>query len=230
MQRTIASAMRQTRKMKRHFCFIVACLLWAALNLHVTYRRVPRAASHPTPTTAPSATVARLIKHNDTHHVGAPHIATLVAPNVTHYVTQHGARVTPPPLKTPVKRIAAAKHIFDRRLPNCLVIGTMDSGADDLVGYLGMHKQIRVRQGETNFFHQFYDRGLEWYRNMMPLSHSDDVTVEMSVRYFEQPEVPERVHAMNSSMKLVVLLLPPVDRTVAHWLRLCRYVCNIVGW
>lgn len=154
------------------------------------------------------------------NHAPAPIVMLQSETDITH----NASHVTNYAKRTAMKVLAKVKPVLERRFPQCIIVGTVDSGADDLFSYMKMNPEVRAPYGETNFFHQYNDRGLQWYRRQMPRSLPSHVTVEMSVRYFERPEVPERVRAMNTSVKLVVVVLPPVDRTVAHWLRRCRYV------
>lgn len=62
-----------------------------------------------------------------------------------------------------------------------------------------------------------YSRGLEWYRQKMPYTFSSDVTLEKSPAYFIVDGVPERVYAMNASVRLILIVRNPVTRTVSDY-------------
>jgi len=50
-----------------------------------------------------------------------------------------------------------------------------------------------------------YKEGLEYYRKQMPFSYSNQLTGEKSPSYFREPEVPERIHKFNESIKVTLL-------------------------
>ncbi|KAK7490350.1 hypothetical protein BaRGS_00018329 [Batillaria attramentaria] len=86
-----------------------------------------------------------------------------------------------------------------RHLPHCLIIGARKAGTRALLYFLNLHSQIQTAGREIHFFDMNYEQGLEWYRKQMPFSFKD---------------VPERVYRMNSSVKLLLIIRDPIDRTV----------------
>ncbi|XP_014678177.1 PREDICTED: heparan sulfate glucosamine 3-O-sulfotransferase 1-like [Priapulus caudatus] len=108
-----------------------------------------------------------------------------------------------------------------RRLPDCVIIGFRKCGTMALLRMLGQHPGIAVRDWspvEVNFFNRHYDRGVGWYRESMPCSSSDQITIEKSPRYVIDVATPERMSAVNRRMKLIVVLREPVARTVSDYL------------
>lgn len=78
-----------------------------------------------------------------------------------------------------------------RRLPQALVIGVRKCGTRALLEMLYLHPRVQRAVGEVHFFDrdENYARGLEWYRQQMPLSYANQVTIEKSPSYFVTPEV-----------------------------------------
>lgn len=110
------------------------------------------------------------------------------------------------------------KHT-QRRLPQCIIIGVRKGGTRALLQFLNLHPSIRTANREMHFFDDegLYDLGLEWYRKKMPYSYPDQITIEKTPAYFVQDIVPERIHKMNSSIKLILMLRDPVVRTISDY-------------
>ena len=72
---------------------------------------------------------------------------------------------------------------------------------------------------EVHFFDRDdnYAKGLEWYRQHLPECSEDQISIEKSPSYFVTPEVPERIHAMNSSIKLLLIVREPVTRVISDY-------------
>ena len=107
-----------------------------------------------------------------------------------------------------------------QRLPQCLIIGNYKSGTQELLEFMYMHPRIRIYREpliETNFFAGQYSKGIEWYRKQMPCSVQGQITVEKSACYLQEPDTPARIHAMNSSIRLIVLFREPISRAVSHF-------------
>lgn len=83
-----------------------------------------------------------------------------------------------------------------------------------------MHPRIRIYREplfELNFFAGTYHKGIEWYKKQMPCSYENQITVEKSACYFQESDSPARIHARNSSIKLIVLVREPIVRALAHF-------------
>lgn len=108
----------------------------------------------------------------------------------------------------------------EQRLPQCLIIGNFKCGTRELLDFMSMHPRIMVKTQpdyETKFFTNHYFRGLEWYRQLMPCTYANQVTTEKSPDYFQSETSPALIHAMNSSIRLIVLVREPVARTVSQF-------------
>lgn len=78
-----------------------------------------------------------------------------------------------------------------RRIFQALIIGVRKCGTRALLEMLFLHPKIQKAAGEVHFFDRDdnYNLGLEWYRQKMPYSFADQVTIEKSPSYFVTPEV-----------------------------------------
>ena len=106
-----------------------------------------------------------------------------------------------------------------RKLPQCIIVGVRKCGTRALLEFLNLHPLIQPADHEIHFFDEEskYSLGLEWYRKHMPYSFPEQITIEKSPRYFITEKVPERIHKMNSTIKLVVLLRNPVTRVISDY-------------
>lgn len=106
-----------------------------------------------------------------------------------------------------------------RRIPQAIIIGSRKSGTRALLKFLEVNPAIRAAHSEVHFFDrpQNYKLGYDWYRSQMPESYSHEVTIEKSPAYFVTPDVPEKVKAMNSSIKLVLIFRNPVVRLISDF-------------
>ena len=95
-------------------------------------------------------------------------------------------------------------------------------GTRALLEFLNIHPSVRKASDEVHFFDDDskYSLGLEWYRNQMPYSLSEEVTIEKSPAYFVTESVPQRIYTMNSSTKLIVIVRDPVTRLISDYAQL----------
>ncbi|KAK3591019.1 hypothetical protein CHS0354_013081 [Potamilus streckersoni] len=107
----------------------------------------------------------------------------------------------------------------EKRLPQCIIVGARKCGTRALLEFLSLHPQIKVADMEMHFFDddENYTRGLAWYQNRMPYALPGQITIEKTPRYFIAEKVPQRIQAMNSSVKLIVILRNPSTRVVSDY-------------
>ncbi|XP_070504147.1 heparan sulfate glucosamine 3-O-sulfotransferase 5 [Chironomus tepperi] len=117
-----------------------------------------------------------------------------------------------------------------RKLPQCLIIGVRKCGTRALLEMLNLHPHIQKAAGEVHFFDrdENYLKGLEWYRRKMPHSFRGQITIEKSPSYFVTPEVAERVRAMNSSIKLLLIVREPVTRAISDYTQLRSHAATAI--
>ncbi|KAL1132471.1 hypothetical protein AAG570_010426 [Ranatra chinensis] len=94
---------------------------------------------------------------------------------------------------------------------------------------LFLHPAVQKAAGEVHFFDrdENYARGLDWYRRRMPHSFRGQLTIEKSPSYFVTPEVPERIRAMNASVKLLLIVREPVTRAISDYTQLRSHAATI---
>jgi len=109
-----------------------------------------------------------------------------------------------------------------RRLPQCLIIGARKAGTRALLTFLDLHPQIQTAKNEVHFFDDddVFAEGYEWYRKKMPYSFPGQITMEKTPAYFTEDVVPERVKQMNTSMKMLLIVRDPVERTISDYVQI----------
>ncbi|XP_068147269.1 uncharacterized protein Hs3st-A [Drosophila tropicalis] len=132
------------------------------------------------------------------------------------------------PMVFPSSRVHFPKT--SRRLPQALIIGVRKCGTRALLEMLYLHPRIQKAGGEVHFFDrdENYLKGLEWYRKKMPHSFRGQITIEKSPSYFVSPEVPERVRAMNASIKLLLIVREPVIRAISDYTQLRSHAATAI--
>ncbi|KAF7221035.1 heparan sulfate glucosamine 3-O-sulfotransferase 6 [Nothobranchius furzeri] len=104
-----------------------------------------------------------------------------------------------------------------KRFPQAIIIGVKKGGTRALLEFLRIHPDVRAFGAEPHFFDRFYDKGLEWYRNLMPRTLDGQVTMEKTPSYFVTKEAPSRVCTMNCQTKLIVVVRDPVTRAISDY-------------
>jgi hypothetical protein len=109
-----------------------------------------------------------------------------------------------------------------RELPQCIIIGVRKGGTRALLDFLSIHPGIQSAGREIHFFDrdENYNLGLDWYRSQMPLSTPGQITIEKTPKYFVTREVPERIAKMNASIKLILIVRDPLERTISDYAQL----------
>ena len=109
-----------------------------------------------------------------------------------------------------------------RRLPKAIIIGSRKSGTRALLKFLEVNPTIKSANREVHFFDKAtnYMKGLNWYKSIMPETSEHEITIEKSPSYFVTKGVPERIKAMNSSLKLILILRNPVERLISDFSQL----------
>ncbi|XP_061490340.1 heparan sulfate glucosamine 3-O-sulfotransferase 1-like [Rhineura floridana] len=106
-----------------------------------------------------------------------------------------------------------------RRIPHTIIIGVRKGGTRALLEMLDVHPNIVVAATEVHFFDwdENYMKGIDWYRSLMPFSYENQITIEKTPGYFTSPQAPERIHDMNSSIKLLLILRDPTERVISDY-------------
>lgn len=106
-----------------------------------------------------------------------------------------------------------------KHIPKCIIIGVRKGGTRALLEMLDIHPEVAAAATEVHFFDwdENYSKGLEWYRELMPYSYPHQITIEKTPGYFTSPSAPARIRAMNSSIRLLLILRDPVERVVSDY-------------
>ncbi|XP_016414283.1 heparan sulfate glucosamine 3-O-sulfotransferase 3B1-like [Sinocyclocheilus rhinocerous] len=104
-----------------------------------------------------------------------------------------------------------------KKLPQAIIIGVKKGGTRALLEFLRLHPDIRAVGAEPHFFDRNYEKGLEWYRELMPKTQEGQLTMEKTPSYFVTKEVPGRIHAMSKGTKLIVVVRDPVTRAISDY-------------
>jgi hypothetical protein len=89
-------------------------------------------------------------------------------------------------------------------LPSFIIMGVMKCGTGAINKFLRFHPDLRTC-GETYFFSDVnYHKGLDWYKSIMPkINQVDKQVYEKTPTYYRTPKIAQRIHAMNSTIKLI---------------------------
>lgn len=104
------------------------------------------------------------------------------------------------------------------RLPTYIIAGAMRSGTTALNSYLREHPDVAVSSTkEVHFFDEYFDRGLDWYRQQFPGSESAVAVGEATPNYMFSTIALDRIRDTLPDVKLVVMLRDPIDRAHSHY-------------
>ncbi|XP_074053512.1 heparan sulfate glucosamine 3-O-sulfotransferase 4 [Macrotis lagotis] len=105
----------------------------------------------------------------------------------------------------------------EKKLPQALIIGVKKGGTRALLEAIRVHPDVRAVGVEPHFFDRNYEKGLEWYRNVMPKTLEGQITMEKTPSYFVTNEAPKRIHSMAKDTKLIVVVRNPVTRAISDY-------------
>ncbi|XP_036308200.1 heparan sulfate glucosamine 3-O-sulfotransferase 3A1 [Pipistrellus kuhlii] len=104
-----------------------------------------------------------------------------------------------------------------KQLPQAIIIGVKKGGTRALLEFLRVHPDVRAVGAEPHFFDRSYDKGLAWYRDLMPRTLDGQITMEKTPSYFVTREAPVRISAMSKDTKLIVVVRDPVTRAISDY-------------
>ncbi|NXD20315.1 HS3SA sulfotransferase, partial [Spelaeornis formosus] len=104
-----------------------------------------------------------------------------------------------------------------KRLPQAIIIGVKKGGTRALLEFLRVHPDVRAVGAEPHFFDRNYERGLAWYRDLMPRTLEGQITMEKTPSYFVTKEAPARISSMCKGTKLIVVVRDPVTRAISDY-------------
>ena len=109
--------------------------------------------------------------------------------------------------------------------PRILIVGFGKSGTKALFEFLKLHPQLTGPERENRFFTEHYEQGLKSYLNSLPQPPNNGFVIEKSPDYIINSLAPHRIissaqslRIQLSSLKSVVVLRNPIDRSVSDYL------------
>lgn len=148
---------------------------------------------------------------------GAQLLNRTASPDAPQVDAEHQLQQFKQDSETETNSIPVSNTYGTKRLPNAIIIGVKKGGTRALLEFLRIHPDVRAFGAEPHFFDRFYDRGLEWYRNLMPRTLDGQITMEKTPSYFVTKEAPSRVCTMNCQTKLIVVVRDPVTRAISDY-------------
>ncbi|XP_028670285.2 heparan sulfate glucosamine 3-O-sulfotransferase 2 [Erpetoichthys calabaricus] len=111
----------------------------------------------------------------------------------------------------------SAPKFGNKRLPNAIIVGVKKGGTRAVLEFIRIHPDVRAVGTEPHFFDRNYDRGLDWYRSLMPRTLDSQITMEKTPSYFVTKEAPKRIFNMSRDSKLIVVVRNPVTRAISDY-------------
>ncbi|XP_043945043.1 heparan sulfate glucosamine 3-O-sulfotransferase 6 [Protopterus annectens] len=113
--------------------------------------------------------------------------------------------------------MSVSNNFGSKKFPQAVIIGVKKGGTRALLEFLRIHPDVRAVGAEPHFFDRFYDRGFEWYRNLMPRTLDGQITMEKTPSYFVTKEAPQRIYNMSKDTKLIAVVRNPVTRAISDY-------------
>ncbi|XP_017562953.1 heparan sulfate glucosamine 3-O-sulfotransferase 2 [Pygocentrus nattereri] len=135
---------------------------------------------------------------------------------------QSGRRAAAQSARTEAARSKAgngtsAQRYGNKKLPNALIVGVKKGGTRAVLEFIRIHPDVRAVGTEPHFFDRNYDKGLDWYRGLMPRTLDSQITMEKTPSYFVTREAPRRIASMSRETKLIVVVRNPVTRAISDY-------------
>lgn len=98
-----------------------------------------------------------------------------------------------------------------------VAIGPQRTGSSWLYEVLATHPQLCFPKGvkETFFFDLHWQKGLSWYEDHFRHWDGEQLRGEVAPTYFDENEIPARLHALNPQMRVLINLRNPADRALS---------------
>ncbi|XP_070704223.1 heparan sulfate glucosamine 3-O-sulfotransferase 4 [Pempheris klunzingeri] len=114
-------------------------------------------------------------------------------------------------------RVNCTMDYGEKKLPQAIIIGVKKGGTRALLEALRVHPDVRAVGNEPHFFDRNYERGLDWYRDLMPSTLEGQITMEKTPSYFVTNHAPKRIHSMARDIKLIIVVRNPVTRAISDY-------------
>ncbi|XP_062294013.1 heparan sulfate glucosamine 3-O-sulfotransferase 4 [Scomber scombrus] len=114
-------------------------------------------------------------------------------------------------------RVNCTSDYGEKKLPQAIIIGVKKGGTRALLEALRVHPDVRAVGNEPHFFDRNYEKGLDWYRDLMPSTLEGQITMEKTPSYFVTNHAPKRIHSMARDIKLIIVVRNPVTRAISDY-------------
>ncbi|XP_075942514.1 heparan sulfate glucosamine 3-O-sulfotransferase 4 [Anarhichas minor] len=114
-------------------------------------------------------------------------------------------------------RVNCTMDYGEKKLPQAIIIGVKKGGTRALLEALRVHPDVRAVGNEPHFFDRNYEKGLDWYRDLMPQTLEGQITMEKTPSYFVTNHAPKRIHSMARDIKLIIVVRNPVTRAISDY-------------
>ncbi|XP_037332863.1 heparan sulfate glucosamine 3-O-sulfotransferase 4 [Pungitius pungitius] len=114
-------------------------------------------------------------------------------------------------------RVNCTTDYGEKKLPQAIIIGVKKGGTRALLEALRVHPDVRAVGNEPHFFDRNYEKGLDWYRDLMPSTLDGQITMEKTPSYFVTSHAPKRIHSMARDIKLIIVVRNPVTRAISDY-------------
>jgi [heparan sulfate]-glucosamine 3-sulfotransferase 3 len=109
-----------------------------------------------------------------------------------------------------------------KRFPNLIIIGVKKGGTRALLEMIKLHPQVCSSGPEIHYFDRYYNKGIEWYRERMPLCYENELIMEKTPSYFVTSGVTEDIfqystERLNRTLKLLVIVRDPTRRAISDF-------------
>lgn len=114
-------------------------------------------------------------------------------------------------------RVNCTMDYGEKKLPQAIIIGVKKGGTRALLEALRVHPDVRAVGNEPHFFDRNYEKGFDWYRDLMPSTLEGQITMEKTPSYFVTNHAPKRIHSMARDIKLIIVVRNPVTRAISDY-------------
>ncbi|XP_069763058.1 heparan sulfate glucosamine 3-O-sulfotransferase 2-like [Narcine bancroftii] len=111
----------------------------------------------------------------------------------------------------------ATSRVGSKHLPRAIIVGVKKGGTRAVLEFIRIHPDVRALGTEPHFFDRHHEKGLAWYRSLMPKTLDGQLTMEKTPSYFVTREAPKRIFSMAKGTKLVVVVRNPVTRAISDY-------------
>lgn len=121
-----------------------------------------------------------------------------------------------------MERSDGTKRVAVRRFPNVICIGSKKCGTGALQFFMKLHPYFRKppHHDEPHFFDNQFEKGLEFYLDMMPFATSSQVVFEKTPKYITLDGVAQRIKKSlpdSDDLKIIVVVCDPIKRAFSDF-------------